>query len=57
MNKQPDKVRMVGEPLNAESYGFAVQKGNSELLEKINTGLQNMIDNGTYDALVEEWFN
>lgn len=57
MNKQPDKVKMVGEPLNAESYGFAVQKGNSELLEKINTGLQNMIDNGTYDALVEEWFN
>ena len=51
------EIKVVGEGLNAESYGFAVQKGNSELLEKINKGLQNMIDNGTYDALVEKWFN
>ncbi len=54
--KQPDFVKIVGEPEGAESYGFAVQKGNKELLDKINAGLQNMIDNGTYDALIEKWF-
>lgn len=57
MKNQPDKIKMVGEALNAESYGFAVQKDNAELLEKINTGLQNMKDNGTFDELIEKWFN
>lgn len=57
MNKQPDKIKMVGEPLNSESYGFAVQKGNKELLDKINTGLDNIIADGTFDKLVDEWFN
>ena len=49
--------KMVGDEINAEAYGFAVAKDNTELLDKINTGLQNMIDNGTYDALIEQWFN
>lgn len=57
MAKQPDKIKMVGEPLNAENYGFAVQKGNTELLEKINAGLKNIKDNGTFDKLVDKWFN
>ena len=48
---------MVGKPLNAENYGFAVQKGNTELLEKINAGLKNIKENGTFDKLVDEWFN
>ena len=34
MKKQPDKIKMVGDALNAESYGFAVQKGNDELLRE-----------------------
>ncbi len=48
---------MVGEALNAENYGFAVQKGNKELLDKINAGLKNIKDDGTYDKLIDEWFN
>ena len=48
---------MVGEALNAENYGFAVQKGNAELVEKINNGLKHINENGTYDKLVDEWFN
>ncbi len=57
MKKQPDKIKMVGEALNAESYGFAVQKDNEELLEKINAGLKNIMEDGTYDELIDEWFN
>ncbi|WP_027399570.1 basic amino acid ABC transporter substrate-binding protein [Anaerovorax odorimutans] len=56
LKKQPGKCKIVGDVLNAESYGFAVKKGNKELLDKINTGLQNMIDNGTYDELFTKWF-
>lgn len=57
MKKQPDKIKMVGEALNAENYGFAVQKGNQELLDKINAGLKNIKENGTFDELVDKWFN
>ncbi|MDD5823925.1 MAG: basic amino acid ABC transporter substrate-binding protein [Firmicutes bacterium] len=55
--KQPGIAKIVGSPIGElEAYAFAVQKGNEELLEKINTGLQNIIDNGTYDELVAKWF-
>lgn len=57
MKKQPDKIKMVGEALNAENYGFAVQKGNQELVDKINAGLKNIKEDGTFDKLVDEWFN
>ena len=57
MKKQPDKIKMVGDALNAESYGVAVQKGNDELLKKINDGLKNIKEDGTFDKLVDEWFN
>lgn len=48
---------MVGDPLNAENYGFAVAKGNEELLEKINAGLKNIQEDGTFDELIDKWFN
>lgn len=54
--KTSDAVKIVGDTMNAEAYAFAVQKGNTELLEKINEGLANMIENGTYDELYAKWF-
>ena len=58
MKKQPDKIKMVGDALNAESYGFAVAKGNEELVEKINAGLKTIKEDGTYDdELIDKWFN
>ena len=55
MSKQPDKIKIVGDILNEESYGFAVNKENKDLLDMINAGLQNVIDNGTYDQLLANW--
>ena len=51
---QPGIIMIVGEPLNSESYGFAIREGNTELLEKINTGLQNVRDSGDYDELISK---
>lgn len=54
--KANDGFKVVGETLNAESYGFAVAKGNTELLEKINKGLENIKKDGTYDKIFKKWF-
>lgn len=39
-----------------EQYGFAVKKGNAELLEKINKGLDAIKADGTHDALLARYF-
>jgi len=50
---QPGVIKIVGEPLNSESYGFAVRSGNTELLNKINTGLKDVKNSGKYDQLLK----
>jgi polar amino acid transport system substrate-binding protein len=39
-----------------EEYGFAVKQGETELLEELNEGLKEVIDDGTYAQLYEKWF-
>ena len=39
-----------------EQYGFAVAQGETELLEELNEGLKQVIDDGTYATLYEKWF-
>lgn len=51
-----DGLKQVGEPLVSDSYGFAVKKGNTELIEKLNAGLANVKANGKYDELVAKYF-
>ncbi|PPE70488.1 basic amino acid ABC transporter substrate-binding protein [Caldimonas thermodepolymerans] len=40
----------------AEQYGLAVRKGNTELLEKLNQGLAAIKSDGTYDQIYAKWF-
>ncbi|WP_310449446.1 EAL domain-containing protein [Sulfuritalea sp.] len=40
----------------SQKFAFAVQKGQSELLAKINEGLALTKSNGAYDALYDKWF-
>jgi len=39
-----------------EQYGFAVKKGNTELLEKLNKGLADIKADGTYDKMYAKYF-
>ncbi|MDD6254584.1 MAG: basic amino acid ABC transporter substrate-binding protein [Eubacteriales bacterium] len=55
--KQSGKIKIVGDTINADSYGIAVQKGNKALLNAINAGLKDVKDNGTYDNIVNQWFS
>lgn len=55
MKQNPDKLKVIGDVDTYEEMGFAVQKGNAELLEKINAGLANVKENGVYDELIKKW--
>jgi ABC-type amino acid transport substrate-binding protein len=39
-----------------EEYGIAVAQGETELLEEINKGLEEVLDDGTYKKIYEKWF-
>lgn len=55
MEAKPGTIEIVGDVLNAESYGYAVKKGNTELLDKINKGMQDLKDNGKFDEIYSKW--
>ncbi|WP_080145859.1 amino acid ABC transporter substrate-binding protein/permease [Marinilactibacillus piezotolerans] len=49
-------LRLSTEPESGSSYGFAVNKEqNPELLEMFNAGLVNIMEDGTYDEIVERY--
>lgn len=55
----PDTVKIAapiesGEP---EAYAIAVGKGNTELLDKLNAGLENVKASGKYMEIYDKWFN
>jgi ABC-type amino acid transport substrate-binding protein len=39
-----------------EEYGIAVAQGDTELLDEINKGLEEVMDDGTYKKIYEKWF-
>ncbi|MGN6556844.1 MAG: basic amino acid ABC transporter substrate-binding protein [Solirubrobacterales bacterium] len=40
-----------------EDYGIVVAQGNTELLEEINKGLEEVKKDGTYTKIFEKWFH
>lgn len=49
-------LKTIGDRLNGDQYGIAVLKGeNQDILEKINTGLAKLKEDGTYDEIVNTY--
>lgn len=48
-------LKLVGEPLGTEDFGFIFPKG-SDLVEPINAAIASMEADGTLDALNTKWF-
>jgi glutamate transport system substrate-binding protein len=46
------KVKVVGNTFSEERYGVGIPKGEVELCEEINTALQEMIDDGSWESFV-----
>lgn len=55
VEQRPDDVKLVGEPYESVFYGLALDKENTELLDKINAGLADVIENGKFDELCEKY--
>jgi polar amino acid transport system substrate-binding protein len=49
-------VKIVLNITTNESYGFAVKKGNTELVNKINTGLTAIMATTYWEELIEKYF-
>lgn len=50
------KVKPIGDPLYTDKMAIAVQKGNKQLLEKINKALKEIIEDGTHAKISEKYF-
>lgn len=49
-------AKLVGDVMNAEEYGMAVTKKNTELIEKVNKALDELKKNGEYEKIYVKWF-
>ncbi|MEE4252575.1 MAG: transporter substrate-binding domain-containing protein [Desulfuromusa sp.] len=48
-------IHPIARPLVAQDYGFAVKKGNQELLAQFNEGLSLLKQSGEYRQIREKW--
>jgi len=55
--KKAKKLKVIDVPLTAESYAYAVKKGNTELLTSVNELLADMKASGELDTLINSYFN
>ncbi len=54
--QNPDKVIHLKEPFTQEALGWAVRKGDPDILNWLNNFLAQSKRDGTYDALYKKWF-
>lgn len=55
VSKNPDKIEKLPEALTVEHYAIAVKKGNTELLNSINSVLKDLKSSGELDKIVAKY--
>jgi polar amino acid transport system substrate-binding protein len=53
--KYKGKLKIVGEPFTQEYYGVVVKKGNTELLDLINKGIDKVMGSKQYADFEKKW--
>jgi len=48
-------IKISGEPIESSYSSIAVKKGNTQLLNEINTALQIIKADGTYEKIIKKW--
>lgn len=50
-------LKIIDTDLDKEEYAIAVSKDNDELTDEIDGALEELMEDGTYDELMEKYFN
>ena len=50
-----DKFMMLEDRLSSEEYGIGFKKGNTELRDKVQATLLDMLADGTFDEIAKKW--
>ncbi len=48
------KFKVVGKPFSEERYGVGIKQGDTELCESINTAIQKMVDDGSWQKALDD---
>jgi polar amino acid transport system substrate-binding protein len=49
------QLAALGEVYNAAPFGYVVAKGNTQLAEALRAAVQSLMDDGTYQKILENW--
>ena len=55
LESRGEGYKILDEHLNSENYAIGFKKGNTELCDKVNEGLQQVLADGTFDKLAEKY--
>lgn len=56
MASENDNYGLVGGTFTKEPYGIAINKGQEDFLNEVDSALRRMHENGTYDKIYDKWF-
>jgi glutamate transport system substrate-binding protein len=48
------KLKVVGKPFSEERYGVGIKQGDKALCEGINTAIQKMVDDGSWERALND---
>jgi len=48
------KLKVVGKPFSTEKYGVGIKKGDTDLCTKINTALEKMVSDGSWEKALNQ---
>ncbi|MBB5183633.1 amino acid ABC transporter substrate-binding protein [Catenisphaera adipataccumulans] len=52
-----DNMKILDEKISSEQYAVGFKKGNTELRDKVQKALQEMVKDGTFQEISEKWFD
>ena len=55
LESRGDGYKILDEHLNSEKYAIGFKKGNTELCDQVNEGLQQVLSDGTFEKLAEKY--